>query len=328
MSGSLTIVTYHYVRDLEGARYPRIRGLTVDGFERQLDYIERHYRVVPTEAIVAAARGEGAPLPANALWLTFDDGYADHYETVFPILMRRGLSAAFFPPARPATERRVLDVNKIHFALAAVEDPAVLVREIFSSLDERRAEHGLEPNDAYYARWAKRGRHGDPPDIVFVKRMLQKGLPEALRAAITDCLFVAFVSTDEAGFADELYAGADQLREMREAGMAVGSHGYRHEWMGGLTNAAQEDEIDRSLAFLSQLGVAADDWVMCYPYGAHDARLVDLVRRKGCAVGVTVERKIARLGADDPLLLPRIDTNDLPKDGAAPPNEWTRQVLY
>lgn len=323
---SLTIVAYHYVRDLEGSRHPRIRGLTVEHFREQLDYIQRHYQVVPTEAVVAAALGDGESMRANALWLTFDDGYADHYETVFPILRRRGLTGAFFPAVRAVTEGRVLNVNKIQFALAMVEDPQHLVQEIFTSLDQIRAERELEPNAVYYARWAKPGRY-DPADVVFVKRMLQKGLPEELRGLIAQRLFAKFVTDDELSFAEELYVSADQLREMQDAGMTIGSHGYKHDWLDSLSDEEQEDEIDRSLAFLSALDAPTDNWIMCYPYGAYDERLVDLLRGKGCAVGVTVKPDIARLGVDDPLLLPRLDTNNLPIDGTAPPNRWTHRVL-
>src|SRR6267154_589984 len=34
---------------------------------------------------VEAARSGGKPLPANAILLTFDDGYAGHYSRVYPL---------------------------------------------------------------------------------------------------------------------------------------------------------------------------------------------------------------------------------------------------
>jgi hypothetical protein len=42
MSSSLTIVMYHFVRDLARSRYPAIKALTVDAFRGQLDYLARH----------------------------------------------------------------------------------------------------------------------------------------------------------------------------------------------------------------------------------------------------------------------------------------------
>ncbi len=36
--------------------------------------------------------------------------------------VENGLTGCFFPPAKAVTEHEVLDVNKIHFILAAVPD--------------------------------------------------------------------------------------------------------------------------------------------------------------------------------------------------------------
>jgi len=73
----------------------------------------------------------GHSLPKNALLLTFDDGYMDHFEYVFPILAKLGVQGSFFPPAKAILEHSVLDVNKIHFILATVGDKASLIENIF-----------------------------------------------------------------------------------------------------------------------------------------------------------------------------------------------------
>ena len=83
---ALTIVMYHYVRDLARSRYPGLKALTVDAFDGQLDYITRHYRVCSVRDVVAATRGEHR-LPPNACLLTFDDGFLDHFTTVLPRLV-------------------------------------------------------------------------------------------------------------------------------------------------------------------------------------------------------------------------------------------------
>ena len=101
----LTVVMYHYVRPIRGTRHHRIRGLELMDFEAQLDYIERHYKVVSMETVLDAASGR-ASLPPGALLLTFDDGYRDHHEHVFPALMRRKLSGAFFRRFRPFGKAR------------------------------------------------------------------------------------------------------------------------------------------------------------------------------------------------------------------------------
>ena len=326
MSRPLVIVMYHYVRDAAHTRYPGINGLSVNAFRGQLDYLQAHHTIVTTETVLAAIDGESDALPENPVWLTFDDGYRDHIDTVLPILCDRGLSAAFFPPAQPIVEGRVLDVNKIHFILAASPDSKQLASDLMTCIAEARSEYGLESPQDYYDRWARPGRW-DSAEVIFLKRVLQNGLPRAARAEITERLFRQFVTGDEAAFAEELYMTQGQLRDLLGSGMYVGSHGYGHDWMDSLPAAEQERDIDLSLDFLADLGAPTENWIMCYPYGAYDDGLLSILRRKGCAAGVTVETGIAWIGRDDPLTLKRLDTNDLPCHGAAEPNHWTRQAV-
>ena len=85
---------YHYVRDLPRSRYPAIKGRDVGSFRRQLDYIGAHHTVVTAQQVVAAVK-HGEPLAEDAVWLTFDDGYSDHYSVVFPLLHERGWQGSF-----------------------------------------------------------------------------------------------------------------------------------------------------------------------------------------------------------------------------------------
>jgi peptidoglycan/xylan/chitin deacetylase (PgdA/CDA1 family) len=307
----LTIVMYHYVRDLARSRYPAIKGRTVADFKGQLDYIARHHTVVTAEEVIAASKGD-SNLPANAAWLTFDDGYADHYANVFPLLDARGWQGSFFVPARPVLEGRLLDVNKIHFILAAQPDANLLVEELRLAVESARESGAvLRTWDAYVEDYMG-ACHLDTPQVLFVKLMLQKGLPEGVRNTICDTLFARFVSADEAGFAAELYCSPAQLKTMIGAGQHVGSHGYAHEWYSSLPRAQQEADVARSLAFLRQIGAPDRDWVMCYPYGGYNADTLDVVAKAGCAVGVTTRSATVDVQTDAPLEYPRRDTIELP----------------
>src|SRR5688572_6291776 len=96
----LSIITYHYVRDLRRSRFPDVKGLETDQFREQIAYIKEHYRVISGDELLAAAEaGSWDTLPPSALLLTFDDGYVDHFTQVFPILARANIPGCFFPPA-------------------------------------------------------------------------------------------------------------------------------------------------------------------------------------------------------------------------------------
>jgi peptidoglycan/xylan/chitin deacetylase (PgdA/CDA1 family) len=317
----LTIVMYHYVRDLPRSRFPRIKGLTIERFEGQLDHLQKHYTVCSLAQVRVAAQG-GAALPHNACLLTFDDGFADHYATVFPRLDERGLVGSFFPPARPLAEAQVLDTHRIHFILAASEDPAALVRQVFALLAPHRRDHDLPPDDELYATYATTSRF-DPPEIVFLKRLLQRGLPEAVRADLCSQLFAQTVTADEAAFARELYMDLDQLRCLARHGMEIGGHGYRHEWLESLSAEEQGAEIAATVALLASVyGQPPADWTMSYPFGSYDETTLALLPATGCALGLTSKVGLVE-DLSRPLELARLDTNDLPVAGDAPVCDWT-----
>lgn len=312
MPNKVSIIEYHYVRDLKNSRYPRINGLSAELFKEQLFYILKHYKVIRMEDLIAAVQFEKL-LPDNALILTFDDGLRDHFEFVFPILSESGLQGSFFPPARIFQEPVVLAVHKIHFILAAVENKEQLIRDIFGKLDQYREEYSLASNEDYYRQLAQANRF-NPKDVIFIKRILQKGLPEKLRNIIIDDLFKKYVSPDEQSFSKELYLDLDQVKVMKERGMFIGSHGFDHYWLDTLSPAEQEKEIDLSLEFLKKIGCDLAKWVISYPYAAHNDSLISIIKEKGCILGLIEDARIADLDKDNHFILPRLDTNDFPKD--------------
>jgi peptidoglycan/xylan/chitin deacetylase (PgdA/CDA1 family) len=309
MNTSLTIIMYHYVRDLQRSRFPAIKGLSTERFRRQLDHIQAHYTPVRM-GDVWGALSSGAELPPNAILLTFDDGYSDHFTNVFPLLDARGIQGCFFPPAQAVLEQRVLDVNKIHFLLAAMPDAEGLLESVFSMLPEFAGSYPLKTCEYYVSCIAEQHRY-DVHQVTVLKRLLQRELPEPVRTEIVRRLFAAHVTADEAAFSHELYMSVEQLACIRNHGMHIGSHGYRHAWLNHLSAEDQAREVDQSLGFLSKLGVTLEDWTMCYPYGGYDDSLLDILRARQCRLGFTVEARVAQIGVDDPLLLPRLDTNDL-----------------
>jgi len=306
----LTIVMYHYVRDLTRSRYPAIKARDTAKFAGQLDYIAKHYVVVSLAEVYAAIRGEKT-LPQNACVLSFDDGFIDHYITVFPRLQQRGWTGCFFPAALPAFEHAVLDVHKIHFILAATKEPQCLVRRVFELLTPYRGDHDLPADEVLYEKLAKPSRF-DPAEIVFLKSVLQRDLPEVVRTEIVDTLFCECVSEHETAFAKELYMDIEQMQLMARLGMEFGGHGFKHIWLTSLSEEEQTEEINKSLELLRLIYQRpVREWAISYPYGDYNQVTVKLLLRYNCMLGLTtVVGLVPTLSS--PFELARLDTNDLP----------------
>ncbi len=258
--------------------------------------------------------------------LTFDDAYKDHFDYVFPYLEHEHIQGAFYAPVKAVTENTVLDVNKIHFILAATPDEQLpkLIDELKRQLDKYRKDWNLRSFDYYFDKLAVANRF-DPKEVIFIKRLLQVELDERLRKIITDDVFQKTVGMDEGMFSRELYMSMDQIKCMVDNGMHIGSHGYDHYWLDSLSKEKQELEIRKSIEFIKEVGGDADNWTICYPYGAYDEATIELLRQNGCKLGMTTDVALADLSdkeGDAIFKIPRLDTNDLPKDAGAPVNDW------
>jgi peptidoglycan/xylan/chitin deacetylase (PgdA/CDA1 family) len=90
--GRLLILTYHRVCPEPDAL---ITGNAhAAGFRRQMQVLARGFNVLPL--VEAVERMHAGTLPARAVCITFDDGYADNAEVAAPILADCGLPATFF----------------------------------------------------------------------------------------------------------------------------------------------------------------------------------------------------------------------------------------
>ena len=325
MKQPLTVVMYHYVRDLKKSDYPDIKGLELSLFKKQLDYFSRFYKFVSINDCLLTLKNK-INLPRNAILLTFDDGYIDHYENVFPLLKKKGISGCFFVTCQSTMENKLLDVNKIQFILASNTPTQVIILEIFTLLDGFRKKYKLCSNNYYYNKLAT-SHSFDPPEIGFIKRILQYELPEIIRKEIIDAFFKKYVSSNEKSFAKSLYLNPSQIKEMKKSGMCFGVHGYTHRMLNTMNAKEQKIEIAKSVAFLKKLDVIDDDWITCYPSGRFNKSLISILKKEGCKMAFTIEARIADLKLDDPLSIPRLDTNHLPKDKNAKPNEWTKKIL-
>jgi peptidoglycan/xylan/chitin deacetylase (PgdA/CDA1 family) len=98
------ILMYHYISELppDADRYRRDLTVLPEKFQAQLQYLADagYHTITLTDLYLHLT--QGYPLPEKPVVLTFDDGYRDAYEVVFPLLLDYGFTATFFVLATPA----------------------------------------------------------------------------------------------------------------------------------------------------------------------------------------------------------------------------------
>ena len=315
---------YHYVRDLKNSRYPYIKGLDVNLFKEQIHYLRKNYHIITMEEVIYSIDNQ-VKIPDKSVLLTFDDAYSDHYTNVFPILDKYKLQGSFYTPSKAITEHTVLDVNKIHFILASIEDKLDLINDLKELLKVYKKEYQLAGFDYYYKKLAQASRR-DTKDVIFIKRLLQVELVEELRIKIVNILFEKHIGISENTFSRELYMNEEQLKHMLRSGQHIGNHGYNHYWWNALNKEEMSQELDLSISFLKRLGVDMNNWTACYPYGSYDDQSIKMLKERGCKLAVTTEVDIAITSKNTRFIMPRLDANDMPKDRSSNPNDWYKKA--
>lgn len=305
----ITIVMYHYVRPLAQTSYPSIKGLDASGFKRQVAYLKNNFTPITLSDCINALEGR-VELPDNALLMTFDDGYTDHFDYAMPVLNEYDMSGVFFAPVNAIRERKILNVNKIHFVLAATESREGIINTIFQKIKSSENNNLLKCED-YYKKLAIPSRYDDK-DTVFIKKILQRELPADLRDDIISDLFSSYVTSDEIAFAEQLYASEDQLKYMVRNGFSVGGHTVDHNWLDSQSLEEQKYEMEGSKQFLLDIGVKNEDLSFAYPFGGYNDDTLSLMNKLGFKVGFTTKVGKADIEQEGRYKLSRLNTNDFP----------------
>ena len=307
MINNVTVIMYHFIRDLVNSRYAKIKGLDVKLFEKQLILLKNKYIICSMEEIIYYNKNN--IYKPNLALLTFDDGYADHYTFVLPLLIKYNLKGSFFIPAKLLDDHHVLDVNKIHFILASNAGTKDIINDISIHLLNLSQSYNLKTFDYYFKKLAKESRFDDA-NTIFIKRLLQVELNKDIRKIILDFLFKKYINIEENIFSKELYLSIDQIKCMKKLGMHIGAHGYNHDWLANLSYDDQYNEILKSVNFLKNIQVDKNEFTMCYPYGSYNLNTIEILNKFNFKLAFTTKVGLAKLDEINKFELARFDTND------------------
>ena len=317
MKSEVTVVMYHYVRDLKNSRYPNIKGLDIEKFKKQIKFFKENYNFIRMEDLIEYYKSPNEKrLPEKSILLTFDDGYKDHYTYVLPVLLENDIQGSFYIPTKCFQDKKVLDVNKIHFILeSCIGEEEKVLSEIKEYLETNKDSRISLSYDDYFQEYAVASRF-DKKEVIFIKRMLQVALPEDYREKIVEQLFKKYVCSigdkiiSERAFWEELYLTPEQIRAMEKLGMHIGFHSHNHVWLDSLKKEEQEFQIKSSINYFKEIGIDTKKMTISYPYGGYNEETIELMKKYNIPLGFTTEVEKIDLEKSDYLRLPRMDTND------------------
>jgi peptidoglycan/xylan/chitin deacetylase (PgdA/CDA1 family) len=300
-----TIVFYHYVRDVALTDFPDIKALSPSGFAAQLDWLQTRFDIIDGPTFERAV-GSGVDFDRPTALLTFDDGFVDHYEHVFPVLRSRSLGGIFFLVGSTLGDQPLLaNVHKTHFLLSRLGAER-FAREVAAALSAEGVSipTAIDGRDGVY-------RYDEAPDVR-IKRILNYEAPYPVADRVLSALFARHIGDSDA-FARTLYLTSRQIREMARGGMTFGFHTESHPVLSRLTRDEQRDELRNGTQAIRDL---TDQTTVsfCYPYGfrhTYNNETLETLEEFGYSMAFNTVRREAIVGQERRYELPRFDTRDV-----------------
>ena len=304
---SLSVITFHYVREIKNSKYPNIKGLEFTEFKDQINYLVKNYEIISPEDLI----NKDFNSKKKNVILTFDDGLVDHYKYVYPFLKKKNISGSFYPAVESSLHKTILDVHKLQFILEKVQDRKLLLSKILKMVKLK----GI--NVDYYLEIQKDLTKAN--DLRFndnitniIRNLLQYILPLKISSSIGNQLFKKYVSINNKNFMKELYLSEKNIKEMIENKMHFGSHGNKHVWLQYLDKEQQYSEVSISKKFLIDNGVDENYLSICYPFGSYNKTTIDVIKKLNFKIAYTTNDPKVKSPYKN-LSLPRYDTNDFKK---------------
>jgi peptidoglycan/xylan/chitin deacetylase (PgdA/CDA1 family) len=276
----MNVLMFHFVSsDKDSNLFRSMQGVTINEFEEQLSILTKNGLGLMEEDIKNAALTSDYP-EDKYFYLTFDDGFKQHYDNVYPVLKDYGIQASFFVPTM-ALETVIVPT---------VEKQRLLQYNLFSEYQEflgcfcRQSRNYMKSN--------KRQEHFYPePENIknsenylkkysfysneerFFRKLRNEYLSIKEFTGIIDIMFGKFYNNDKQ-FIDEYYMSISDLKDMNKNGMIIGGHSYSHPFLNKIPVSEMQIEIDKSIKYLRNT-VANDINSFAYPYGAFDDNIVE-----------------------------------------------------
>ena len=271
-TGKCVVLRYHSVSDDSGWAGDFIQPSLVvspDDFDRQLTFLARHHVVVDIGELVEAVRA-GERIDRRWVVITFDDGYEDNYRFAFPILMKHGMSAAFYVTTGCIGDRAILWT--------------VVLRHAIQTSARTAIELSFLPGKPIDLSHAAARDQATRLLTGIVKRCAAREADEIVGEVLEAC----GVRAGTVG--RRIIMDWDEIREMHEAGMTIGAHTVNHYNLPCLDERQMVREVTDSKRALED-GVGASVDHFAYPNGRTDRhfddRVAQVVAKAGYRSAVT-----------------------------------------
>jgi len=232
----LLIIGYHRVLEEQDGCFPAVNN---DTFRREMQYLKNRYNIISLKEAAEALKSH-RKLPDYTAVITFDDGYRDIYVHAFPVLKDLKIPATVFFTADYIDNKEIPWWD--------------IIGLIFNSRKKELFDHVKSALNIHARRKSRLLDH-------------LKTVPDEQRAGLIHELKTRFDAESlSEKCADPLMMRRDEIREMQQGNISIGSHTLSHPVLSRVPEEQALREISGSKKILEhELGCEVP--YFAYPVG-------------------------------------------------------------
>ena len=303
------ILLYHRVA--RAAIDPWQLCVSPEHFEQHLSHLRRSFRVISLPELVDAH--VSGSIPANAVAVTFDDGYADNLLEAMPLLEDSSTPATFFVTSGAIGSTRGFWWDELaRYLLGSECLPEILELDLGSHKFRLPTK---DANSRRLYRWWSGRKEADKPESMRVQ--FHRRVYEHLRTLSPNDCRLALDQIAEWSRANGTSSSQDamtieQLIELASSDLVgIGAHSVNHPVLSNLSPQAQKVEIQESKRQLGEI-IGRNIVGFAYPNGTcrdFNPQTTHMVQDSGFHYACAAEDAVV-LSTSNRFALPRITVGD------------------
>jgi peptidoglycan/xylan/chitin deacetylase (PgdA/CDA1 family) len=299
------ILMYHHV--CEKKSDPWQLAVHPDNFQKQLDLLNRKFKVVSMEELVLSLKLR--TLKSNMVAVTLDDGFADNYLNAAPLLEWYRVPATFYLTTNPLRDQKLYWWEELQAIILFTER---LPKVLNINLEKTPYHFEFKRDQVINARTSQesvRWIYGQPPPnervslFIHLWKLIQPLQHLDQYTAMRELRAWAGIIYMPLGTGAPMKIYHMQ-KLCKNSLFSLGAHTVNHAMLGPQTELVQTYEICESKNEIENLSGKKVE-AFAYPYGNYTSLTQELLKKNGYDHAVTTERR-AVSSSSDVFALPRM----------------------
>ncbi len=267
LSNGVYCFNYHRIGESKDTQYDSdIYSCTSEVFLSHLLFYKEYFDIISIDEMEKILETEIAIKEKLAL-ITFDDGYIDNYNVAYKILKQQSIPAVFYVPTSYVGSSSIPWWDEIAWMIRNTRSKTVSMtqwdRDIL--INRENIEQSIRTV------------------LLAVKKMVGMEMGDIL-AQLREQLTCQAENSQH-----KLFMNWDNLKEMQDNGMGIGSHTHSHEILSHINKHLQYEEVAKSKAILER---ELDRSVSTFAYpvgrkGTYTEETIDVLKECGYKLAFT-----------------------------------------